>query len=213
MADFASQDLTADQLDSLIEKAGGHDRILRILSGELEIQLLPASSAPTGGPFSTILKWRTYSPVEHDGEIYALKDVEFVQYVGLPRMTEQPLELAMAGSPPVAEIEAVGWRCRSGPEVSSSIERYRGYIQGSRGEWSVAKNCYVKTRSGWFGDRSASYLASGRPVALQSTGFTKSAPQAAQNSRLSWRWERRRIVGRVSAPPRTPPTRAPPLFG
>jgi len=51
------------------------------------------------------------------------------------------------------------------------VDRYRAYIRGSRGEFSIAKNAYVRSRSGWFSDRSASYLASGKPVLLQDTGF------------------------------------------
>jgi hypothetical protein len=109
--------------------------------------------------------------MEHNGEVYGLKDVEFLKFLSLPKMTDQPLEIAMAGPPPVDDLEVAGWRCRSGPEISSTLERYRRYIQASRGEWSIAKNAYVKTRSGWFSDRSASYLASGRPVVLQATGF------------------------------------------
>ena len=69
-------------------------------------------------------------------------------------------------------LEKLGWTLESGPRISSSIETYQDYIRRSRGEWSVAKSAYVKTHSGWFSERSACYLATGRPVVVQDTGFT-----------------------------------------
>jgi hypothetical protein len=131
---------------------------------------------PADAPYTTILKWQTYRAVEYEGEVYGMKDVEFMKFLSLPQMMDQSLELAMVGRPPVDELEALGWRCRSGLEISSSLESYRQYIQGSRGEWSIAKNGYVRTHSGWFSDRSATYLASGRPVILQATGFERWLP-------------------------------------
>ena len=61
------------------------------------------------------------------------------------------------------------------PEVSD-LDRYRGYLQGSRGEFTVARDQYVRPRTGWFSDRSACYLAAGRPVITQETGFSKVLP-------------------------------------
>ena len=102
-----------------------------------------------------------------------MKDVEFQKFLDLPNRTQAPIEVAMDGQAPqtMDQLENNGWQTRNALEISTSLEQYRDYIQFSRGEWSVAKNCYVATRSGWFSDRSASFLASGRPVLLQATGF------------------------------------------
>jgi hypothetical protein len=138
------------------------------------LPLWPALPPP--GPnaaFTTVLVWSPYKPTRYRGEYFAGKDVEFPHFVSLPELTNAKLELAMGGGSPVPEPELrrVGWRTRRGLDVSRSIDGYRTYIQESRGEWTIAKNGYVKTRGGWFGDRSTTYLASGRPVVLQATGF------------------------------------------
>jgi len=129
-------------------------------------------------PFTTVLTWGSYEPVQYKGSVYGMKNVEFRKFWRLPELTDQPLELAMAGSPPVDEglLEQTGWRVRSALDVSKTFESYRSYIAGTRGEWSVAKNGYVATGSGWFSERSATYFASGRPVVLQSTGFERWLP-------------------------------------
>lgn len=126
---------------------------------------------PEGAPFTTIMKWKVYEPTEFEGSTYGLKDAEFNRFIELPSRTSEGLELAMAGDAPIDDLASMGWRCRSGPEISRSITSYRRYIQDSKGEWSIAKNGYVKSWSGWFSERSAVYLASGRPVMLQSTGY------------------------------------------
>ena len=78
---------------------------------------------------------------------------------------------------------------RSGPDpgvVCGNVDSYRNFIESSMAEWSVAKNAYVAMRSGWFSDRSACYLAAGRPVVVQNTGFDAVLPtvqDAYQNGR------------------------------
>jgi hypothetical protein len=69
-----------------------------------------------------------------------------------------------------------GWRLRSAREVTATLESYWDYIRNSKGEFSVCKHVFVETRSGWFSDRSAAYLASGRPVILEETGFSANLP-------------------------------------
>ena len=131
-----------------------------------------ASHAGPRGSFTTFVKWDAsgHGPIELGDKSYGLKDIEFLKFLDLPLLTGQRFELAMAGAAPVTNLEAIGWHCR-GPEISSSISQYRSYIHGSLAEWTIAKNGYVALRTGWFSDRSASYLASGRPVLTQSTGF------------------------------------------
>ena len=56
------------------------------------------------------------------------------------------------------------------------MDAYGDFIRGSRGEFTVAKDIYVRPNSGWFSDRSVCYLASGRPVITMTTGFSKFYP-------------------------------------
>jgi hypothetical protein len=134
-----------------------------------------AEDVPADGPFTTVGNWGAYGGVTWNGEHYGQKDEEFLRLIDLPRNTSRRLELALSGAEPdVRErLRSHGWSVRdAGEEVSTDVETYRAYIIRSRGELSVAKNAYVKTRSGWFSDRSACYLAAGRPAILQDTGFT-----------------------------------------
>src|SRR5207302_1077676 len=77
---------------------------------------------------------------------------------------------------PLELFRANGWHLREALEVSRDPWRYRDYIWSSRGEFSVAKEAYVKTRCGWFSDRTATYLASGRPAVVQDTGIGEIIP-------------------------------------
>jgi hypothetical protein len=132
-----------------------------------------SSTPPATAPFTTVANWRAYGAVTHGGERYGQKDEEFLRLLELPRRTRQSIELAVSGSSAaiVERLLAHGWLVRGGGEVSAAASTYQDYIQRSRGEFSVAKNAYVKTRSGWFSDRSVCYLAAGRPVIVQDTGF------------------------------------------
>jgi hypothetical protein len=96
--------------------------------------------------------------------------------MSLPRLSAVPLEVAIAGKVPAAQLRACGWRLRNAQEVTVTFDSYRQYIADSSGEFSVCKHVYVATNSGWFSDRSAAYLASGRPVILEATGFEAHLP-------------------------------------
>src|SRR5256712_13666424 len=89
-------------------------------------------------------------------------------------MTSQPLELALLLADGDGEdrrlLEGHRWRIRDAREVASTPERYRAYIQGSRGEWSCAKPFFVKLQNAWVSDRTVCYLASGKPAVVQHTG-------------------------------------------
>jgi hypothetical protein len=121
--------------------------------------------------WTTITQWFSYDPLEHDGEVYGQKDVEFLRFLDLPRRTPCAIEIAVGGEAPLDELRAREWHIADPVPISSDPWRYRAYVQGSRGEFSVAKNAYVKTRSGWFSDRTATYLAAGRPAVVQDTGL------------------------------------------
>jgi hypothetical protein len=140
-------------------------------------ELFPTTPAPADGPFTTIMNWRAHDTVCFDGRTFGQKDVEFARFVDLPARTTVPLELAVAGADvPVETLRAKGWRLLNAHAVTMSVEAFTSYIQASRGEFSVCKNVFVATRSGWFSDRSAAYLASARPVVVQDTGFRAHLP-------------------------------------
>jgi hypothetical protein len=133
-----------------------------------------AAGSPANAAFTTVANWTAYGTVEYQGEQYGQKDQEFLGLGDLPGKTGQKLELAIANadSDAVRMLKGSGWSLVDAAEVSKDIETYRRYIMESRGEFTVAKNAYVKTNSGWFSDRSVCYLAAGRPVIMQDTGFS-----------------------------------------
>lgn len=127
--------------------------------------------------FTTVMSWQAHEPIEFDGEVYGQKDVEFVKFIELPRLVGAPMEIAVAGKDvPRDELEEAGWRVRSAHGATITYDAWADYIAGSRGEFTVCKNVFVETWSGWFSDRSAIYLASGRPVVMQDTGFSEHLP-------------------------------------
>ena len=132
---------------------------------------------PDDAPFTTVANWSGYGGVKFNGRYYGQKDEEFLHLLALPSMTSQRLELAVSGAEGnEAALEAAGWSVRNAGAVSADIDSYRAYVGSSRGELSAAKHGYVESRSGWFSDRSVCYLAAGRPVILQDTGFSEWLP-------------------------------------
>jgi hypothetical protein len=133
---------------------------------------------PPGDRYTTVMMWNTYGkPVEHAGRHYGSKEVEFDKIERLPARLSVPLEVAVNGDDaPRERWRELGWSVVHGATTSRSAEAYNAYVAGSRGELSVAKNIYVATRSGWFSGRSACYLAAGRPVVVQETGFSEQIP-------------------------------------
>ena len=109
---------------------------------------------------------------------YWTKDREFKKFLELPRLRPQVcFELAAGVDEEVKRLlDGHGWRQVSSIEMSRDAEVYRNYIQRSRGEFTVARDQYVRPNTGWFSDRSACYLAAGRPVITQETGFSKFLP-------------------------------------
>jgi hypothetical protein len=130
--------------------------------------------------FTTIAKWtKTGKNVEFQGEVYRWsKRDELHQYIDLPKRCPEMLELALskASDDDLTLLQQHGWRTTDALSVSSSLDRYREYIRESRGEFTIAKDQYVRLRTGWFSDRSACYLAAGKPVVTQDTGFAISLP-------------------------------------
>jgi hypothetical protein len=138
----------------------------------------PLSATPAP-PYTTITTWHnTGKDVVYDGETYYwTKDREFAPFLDLPRLRPGPFELAAGVPDDVAdELRSKSWRLAHSLDISANPFSYRDYIRGSRGEFTVARDQYVRPRSGWFSDRSACYLAAGRPVITQETGFSDVLP-------------------------------------
>lgn len=128
---------------------------------------------PENGKFTTVMQWDSYPAREYNGQLYGMKSESFEDYMDLPRGIGPIFELAM-GSPsaPREVLLKKGWTLCNPLEISRDPWTYQRYIQQSKGEFSVAKHGYVVSHSGWFSERSAAYLASGRPVIVQETGFS-----------------------------------------
>jgi hypothetical protein len=133
----------------------------------------------TGAPYTTITTWHnTGKDVVYRGDrYYWTKDREFERFIDLPLRREVPFELAVGVDDTVKQrLEHNRWRLRRSIDLSASVSSYREYIQRSRGEFTVARDQYVRPRTGWFSDRTACYLAAGRPVITEDTGFGKFLP-------------------------------------
>jgi hypothetical protein len=152
--------------------------------------------------FTTVMSWTSYPPLTVHGTPYRQKDAEFLRFVTLPaQVTPTVLEVALSATehanwrtelstvagvpcalrdaPPTTAREllaACGWHVVAASEFCNDFEAYRRYIASSKAEWSVAKSGYVIARTGWFSCRSACYLAAGRPVVVQDTGFSEVIP-------------------------------------
>jgi len=129
-----------------------------------------------GGAFTSIGAWRgPFAPIEFDGTSFGLRVHEFRKFAGLPKLTRQKFEIALEiHDTEVGDRELLrqgGWRLLDPLAVAGSPDDYRDFIGRARAELMVAKGMYVETRGGWFSDRSACYLASGRPVIAQDTGL------------------------------------------
>jgi hypothetical protein len=132
-----------------------------------------------GAAYTTVADWRGYSPVEWHGVWYGQKAEEFLRLLALPRQVTVPLEICLAihpDEPDRPRLEANGWRLVSPREHAATIDAYRAYVCGSRGEFTAVKHGYAAGRTGWLSDRSACYLAAGRPVVVQDTGIKRHLP-------------------------------------
>ncbi len=137
----------------------------------------PVRPTPPDARFTSVLLWESYDALEYLGRKYGLKAHSFGPYVTLPQRAGRIFELAM-GSPtsPGEHFETLGWYVIDPLEPTRDPWTYQAYIQNSKAEFGIAKQAYVATRSGWFSERTAGYLASGRPAIVQNTGFTDWLP-------------------------------------
>lgn len=143
----------------------------------------PARELPAdpGSAYTTVMNWSAAPPLDFEGEKWGQKNVELMRLLDLPReVPEIPLAIAVGqttGAPfPREEAQRNGWTVYDPQQCAPDWDAYRHFIYDSRGEFSVAKQTYVKGRTGWFSCRSACYLAAGRPVITQDTGWSRHLP-------------------------------------
>lgn len=129
---------------------------------------------------TTIGNWRAYGSIERDGVLYGQKAHAWRELMELPRRATARFEVAVSiHADEKRDLRALaenGWVLLDPDAMAGSPGAYRRFIAGSRAEVGVAKSGYVRSRCGWFSDRSACYLASGRPVLAQDTGFSAHLP-------------------------------------
>lgn len=133
--------------------------------------------------FTTIGNWKQeWREIDFKGETYHWsKHFEFLKVLDLParaRHTNAQFEMALSR---VMEderrmLEEHGWQVRDALAFGEDLDTYRDYVASSRGEFTVAKDQNIRLKSGWFSDRAVTYLASGRPVITQETGFSNVLP-------------------------------------
>ena len=134
----------------------------------------PVVRRQTRNAFTTVANWRSYGSVHHEGLFLGQKAHALRPLIDLPRKTRSRFELALAIHPTEPDLTALhdnGWRLVDPRRAAGTPAKYRQFVSGSRAEIGIAKSGYIVARSGWFSDRSACYLAAGRPVLAQDTGF------------------------------------------
>jgi len=141
----------------------------------------PVSVRLEHSTFTTVGSWRgAYGPVVHAGHVYGSKAHEFRKIARLPELVPQSFEAALAMDPADDKdhrlLTGHGWRLVDPVEITADPSAFRHYVQASDGECSAAQGMYVGTNSGWFSDRTTRYLASGKPVLIQDTGFSQGLP-------------------------------------
>jgi hypothetical protein len=135
---------------------------------------------PRRDAFTSVGHWRSYGSIEYGGIQYGQRAHSLRDLIDLPRRIDSSFQLALGihpnEKPDLEALEVNGWELLDPGQVAATPDDYADFVSGSKAELSVAKSGYVASRSGWFSDRSACYLASGRPVVAQETGFSGFLP-------------------------------------
>ncbi|HUQ21274.1 MAG TPA: hypothetical protein VM099_16800 [Gemmatimonadaceae bacterium] len=130
---------------------------------------------------STVADWHASQGAWYAGELYGGKQDEFFRFMEVPKLADKQIELALTIHQTEYRDQGTlldnGWLIRDPYFFAGDVHSYREFIKYSRAEFSVAKGGYVKSNSGWISDRTACYLASGKPAIVQSTGFEDSLPE------------------------------------
>jgi hypothetical protein len=145
----------------------------------LSLTAWPYVPGPRNGLYTTVMQWETFpKPIKYGGLMLGNKSESFQPFSELPRQLGPIFEIGVRSrwTSPDAILRKAGWAIADIDAISRDPWAYQAFIQGSKAEFGVAKAGYVQTRSGWFSERSAAYLASGRPVLHQDTGFSDWLP-------------------------------------
>ena len=144
------------------------------------IDAWPLTPGNPTGPFTSVMQWDSYPAVEYAGRRYEMKSRSFEPFFDLPSCVPQTLELALgSATAPRTKLRSHGWQLRDPLEVTRDPWTYQTYLEQSKAEFGLAKHGYVVSRCGWFSERSAAYLASGRPCLVQDTRFSDHLPTGA----------------------------------
>jgi hypothetical protein len=166
------------------------------------LDLWPVASGE-GGCFTTIATWENKGKnIEFGAETYMWsKHVNFLRFLDLPKAARDCFTMAMLPPTPevAAQVTEAGWRVIDPRPVSADMGDYADFIRASRGEFTVAKDIYVRPMSGWFSDRSVCYLASGRPVVTMRTGWNRFYPSGAGLFEYSDHDEARAAIAAITA--------------
>jgi hypothetical protein len=129
---------------------------------------------------TTVGHWRSYGSITHDGVFHGQKAHSWRAVMEIPQRVSKPCHPAIAihadEERDLVALRDAGWRLLDPARLCGTPADYRRFVQGSWAELGIAKAGYVVSRSGWFSDRSICYLASGRPVIAQDTGFSADLP-------------------------------------
>lgn len=137
----------------------------------------PSTPGPRDGHFTTVMRWKSYDAQRYRGLTLAMKAESFRPFINLPRQLGDIFAIALRGDREAASaLRGAGWTLADIDAVTADPWSYQQFIQGSKGEFGIAKQGYASTYCGWFSERSAAYLASGRPVLAQDTGFREWLP-------------------------------------
>jgi hypothetical protein len=135
----------------------------------------PVADAATDGALTTVGHWRAYGSVHYGGVHYGQKAHSLRPLLGLPAATGERFRLALGIHPDergdLAALRREGWELVDPVAAAGTPSAYREFVQSSWAEFGLAKLGYLEAGNGWFSDRSVCYLASGRPVVAQDTGF------------------------------------------
>ena len=137
----------------------------------------PLPPPSSDGPATVLMHWAAAPDVTIDGVTYGHKNRELERFLDLPSVTSKKLRLAVGGpEAPRDMLREHGWEIANPLEATITIDAYRRFIAESWADLGIAKHAYVASRSGWFSDRSLCYMAAGRPVLHQDTGFGEWLP-------------------------------------
>ena len=156
----------------------------------------PVAERTSVDAFTTVANWRAYGSIQTRDRHFGQKAHSIRRLIGLPRESGKTFALALSIHPDervdLDALRAHSWQLLDAKAFAGTPSRYHRFVQGSFAEIGIAKSGYVESACGWFSDRSACYLASGRPVVAQETGFGEQLPVG--EGLLSFRDEREAVA-------------------